>query len=115
MGGSNLTHAHSKLFNLHVFYLNKYGTGCFLFLPTSTVEHVDVVQVQFREPSSLSQSVQGDVVVHGLNGRLSSVSGECIRLIVHDGVIVIGYALCSRMLLPLEIVLKTCTQNKEMH
>ena len=87
------------------------------FLPTSTVEHVHMVQVQFREPSPLSQSAQGDIVIHGLNGRLISVSGECIRLIVHDGVIVVGYTLCSRMPIGdrLEIALITCTQNKKMH
>lgn len=88
-----------------------------LFLLTSTVEHVHMVQVQLREPSPLSQSAQRDAAIYRLNGRLSYVSGECKRLIVHDRVIVVGYALCSRMpsILSFKIALKTCGQNKEMH
>lgn len=88
-----------------------------VILLTSTVEHVHMVQVQLGEPSSLSQSAQGDAAIHRLNGRLSYVSGECIRLIVHDRVVVVGYALCSRMasILSFKIALKPCGQNKEMH
>ena len=51
-----------------------------------------MVQVVLRQLRSLPQSVESDVIVQWLDGRLA-VEGEGVGVVVHDGVKVVGYVI----------------------
>ena len=61
---------------------------------TTTVKHINVLQVFGGESHSLSQVIETNAGVQWDDGWLF-VSGEGVRIIVHDGEIVITDSICG--------------------